>query len=546
MLGVKVYYALISHDPASRDKHLEASIFDFLPHHQLEVLDRAARLGDASRAQGRAARPSRQHRRNPRDSPQISARRAGHRPPRPLLHGSSRPGGVPLFADDDGLFFDSSAVLNPDVHRLALQTFGARRILYGSDNPVFYMRGRRQFQGRTYINRTSYPFFFNRDREPPEVEAKYTLYMYEDLRAMRQACEQLGLDRSGRRSHLPRQRPAADRRWQPMIHDTPIPPPALQLAFKPDAADAERRLRAYWQGELVDRACVSVRAPKDGIDPPRRSLIVAEDFDFAGAIDRFEAWASQMFFGGESMPALMPNYGPDQWAGFLGANLTLVPEKDTSWVEPPSFDWDDAPPLTIDPANRWWKAIVDLTVLAGRRCPGKFILSTIDTHSNLDCLSALRGPERLCIDLVEQPEAVLRALKQVDALYRPVYDTLFEAGRMREFGSTSWSEMWSPRRTQTIQCDFCCMISPPHFRTFALPSLEYEISCLDDAVYHMDGPGQIRHLDDLLAIPNLHTIQWVPGAGRPQAPAWVEMLRKIQKAGKSVQVLVTIDELKAL
>ena len=58
------------------------------------------------------------------------------------------------------------------------------------------MRGRRQFRGRTYINRTNYPFFFNRDREPPEVEADYTLYMYEDLRAIRRACEQLGLDRS--------------------------------------------------------------------------------------------------------------------------------------------------------------------------------------------------------------------------------------------------------------------------------------------------------------------------------------------------------------
>ena len=44
------------------------------------------------------------------------------------------------------------------------------------------------------MNRTNYPFFFNRDREPPDVEAKYTLYMYEDLMAIRQACEQLDLD----------------------------------------------------------------------------------------------------------------------------------------------------------------------------------------------------------------------------------------------------------------------------------------------------------------------------------------------------------------
>jgi hypothetical protein len=336
---------------------------------------------------------------------------------------------------------------------------------------------------------------------------------------------------------------------RPFSHDAmtaPRPLPPVELAFKPDAAEAQNRMRAYWQRELVDRACVSVRAPKDGAVVPRRSLIVAEDFDLPAGVDLFESWAAGMFFGGEAMPALMPNYGPDQWAGFLGAALTMAPEKDTSWVEPLARDWSAMPPLTIDPDNRWWKAIVDLTRLAAARCQGKFILSTIDTHSNLDCLSALRSPGQLCMDLIERPQAVSEALKQIDALYRPVYDTVFQAGRMAELGSTSWLDMWSEGRTQAVQCDFCCMISPQHFRQFALPSLELEMACLDHAVYHMDGPGQIRHLDDLLATANLHTIQWVPGAGQPSAPAWLELLHRIQKAGKSVQVIVSIDELKAV
>ncbi len=320
----------------------------------------------------------------------------------------------------------------------------------------------------------------------------------------------------------------------------------LELAFKPDAAEAQQRLRAFWQGAIIDRACVSVRAPKDGAHPARRSLIVAEDFNLAAAIEQYEAWAGQMFFGGEAMPALMPNYGPDQWAGFLGAQLSMVPDMDTSWAEPLAGAGEPLPELRLDPANRWWKAIVELAELAAARGQGKFLLSTIDTHSNLDCLSALRGPSQLCLDLIERPDEIQRALEQVASLYRPAYDTLFAAGNMRTRGSTSWLDMWSEGRTQAVQCDFCYMISPDHFRRFALPWLEYEMACLDHAVYHMDGPGQIRHLDDLLALPNLHTIQWVPGAGQPAAPAWLEMLKKIQHAGKGVQVLVSIDELKAI
>jgi glutamate-1-semialdehyde 2,1-aminomutase len=102
---------------------------------------------------------------------------------------------LPRFADDPGLFFDTSAVLNPASHRVAIQHFGPQRLLYGSDNPIFYMRGRRQYQGRSYINRTSFPFHFNKDRESPEVEAAYSLFMYEDVRAIKQACEELGITR---------------------------------------------------------------------------------------------------------------------------------------------------------------------------------------------------------------------------------------------------------------------------------------------------------------------------------------------------------------
>ena len=195
VVGVKVYYALISHDPATRDKHLEASIFEFLPHHQLEVLDRrrawvtlhvprAGRLGHpANIAEIQEIR---------RKYPNLILVIAHLGRCYTLPHAQDAFG--PL-AGDAGLYFDCSAVLNPAVHRLALETFGPGRILYGTDNPIFYMRGRRTWQGRTYVNHTSYPFHFNRDREPPEVEARYTLYMYEALRAIRQACRALSLDR---------------------------------------------------------------------------------------------------------------------------------------------------------------------------------------------------------------------------------------------------------------------------------------------------------------------------------------------------------------
>ena len=195
VLGVKVYYALISHDPTTRDRHLEASIFDFLPHHQLQVLNerrawvtlhvpRAARLGHPDNI--REIRQIRER------HPNIVLVIAHLGRSYTLPHAEES---LPHFADDEGLYFDNSAVLNPDVHCLALEVLGPGRILYGTDNPVFYMRGRRRWRGRSYINHTSYPFHFNREREPHEVEARYTLYMYEALRALKQACTARKLSR---------------------------------------------------------------------------------------------------------------------------------------------------------------------------------------------------------------------------------------------------------------------------------------------------------------------------------------------------------------
>jgi hypothetical protein len=193
VLGVKPYYSLIRPNRETRDAHLEADIFDFLPHHILEVLEqrrawvtlhvpKAARLGHPDNL--------RQIRELRRRYPHVVLVLAH------LGRSYTEPHAweaLPHLADDPRVFFDTSAVLNPACHRAALELLGPERILYGTDNPIMYMRGRRQYAGRTYVNRTSRPFHFNRDREPPEVEAGYTLYMYEDLRALRQACIELGI-----------------------------------------------------------------------------------------------------------------------------------------------------------------------------------------------------------------------------------------------------------------------------------------------------------------------------------------------------------------
>ncbi len=196
VVGVKPYYSLIGRNPFTRDEHIEASIFDFLPHQALEVLDdrrawvtlhvpKAGRLGHPDNI-----REVREIRRRYPNIVLVIAHLGRSYTEEHALEA------LPALADDAGLHFDVSAVLNPAVHRLAMKVLGPGRLLYGTDNPVFYMRGRRSWQGRQYINHTGYDFHFNRGRhELPDVEARYTLYMYEALKAIKDAAIELALSR---------------------------------------------------------------------------------------------------------------------------------------------------------------------------------------------------------------------------------------------------------------------------------------------------------------------------------------------------------------
>jgi len=192
-IGVKPYFSMIRYSRFLTASFAEADIFDFLPHHHLEVVDayrawvtlhvpKADRLGHPSNI--------RQIREIRRRYPNVKLVIAHLGRCYTEEHAEKA---LPQLAEDTGIYWDCGAVLNPAVFTIALQCIGPKRIMWGTDNPVGLMRGRQQYREGEYMNRTSHPFFFNTEREPPEIEAKYTLYTYEQLRAIKEVFLELGL-----------------------------------------------------------------------------------------------------------------------------------------------------------------------------------------------------------------------------------------------------------------------------------------------------------------------------------------------------------------
>jgi 5-methyltetrahydrofolate--homocysteine methyltransferase len=77
------------------------------------------------------------------------------------------------------------------------------------------------------------------------------------------------------------------------------------------------------------------------------------------------------------------------------------------------------------------------------------------------------------------------------------------------------------------------------FERFVLPDLAACCEALDHGFYHLDGKGQIVHLDMLLSLERLRGIQWVPGDGAPPPEEWLWLLKRIRDGGKLCQLSVT-------
>ena len=195
-----------------------------------------------------------------------------------------------------------------------------------------------------------------------------------------------------------------------------IPPDRLQRALA--------RNEAFWSGELEDGPLVWVTAPGalPGTPPPEPPAEEALWTDVDYVLRSAEHQLAHTHYAGDALPVHNPWLGPDQVAAWLGAELTLAPRLNTSWVAPLVKEWGEHPRLTVDPANRWWRLYLAILRGSVQRGSGKWVTAYPDLHTGIDGLLALRGPERLLLDLVEQPEAVRRAMADMTELLAWIVD----------------------------------------------------------------------------------------------------------------------------
>jgi hypothetical protein len=304
-------------------------------------------------------------------------------------------------------------------------------------------------------------------------------------------------------------------------------------------ARALARNEAFWRGELEEGPLMWVTAanakPGPTVPDPAGEEELWTNVDYV--IASTEAVLARAHYAGDALPVFCPWLGPDQFAGWLGAELLLKPRSFTSWSKPFVEDWSEHPQLRIDPGNGWWKLYLQILRESVRAGQGKWVTGYPDLHTGIDALSAIRGPERLATDLAGFPAAIHRAMRQMTELWKFVVDTVSDIILPSGQGTSNWTMGWSRRRFLCIgQNDFSCMISPGMFEAFCWQDNWECCHHVDVSLYHLDGPGAVRHVPTLLRLEKLNCIQWIQGAGQPLPSQWTDLLQRIQAAGRSVQL----------
>jgi predicted TIM-barrel fold metal-dependent hydrolase len=195
-IGAKVYLSLSDESIPRRD----ITIFDFLPRHQLEVLDhhgwmvmlhipRDGRLKD------------------PKNLEQIIEIEKKYPNVKLIIAHVGRAycngdvgNAFDVLSECDKMVFDITANTNDQVFEQLIKAVGPKRILFGSDMPILRMRMRRIEKEGRYVNLVPKGLYGDVSDDPNmggvegEEAEKLSFFLYEEIDAFRRAAERCNLN----------------------------------------------------------------------------------------------------------------------------------------------------------------------------------------------------------------------------------------------------------------------------------------------------------------------------------------------------------------
>ena len=312
--------------------------------------------------------------------------------------------------------------------------------------------------------------------------------------------------------------------------------------FKEKYASTLKEYEKFWERKNTDRCILNFSYSIPGETYKEHDSLEQKWLDEKYILGRFKHMQNKTGYVAEGIPMLFTNLGPGCLSACIGGSYELTPK--TVWFDgaPIISEWENPPAIDLDKNSLMWQNITRLQNHFASDPDVHF--SITDLGGILDIVASLRSTEDLLYDVYDYPDEIKEFTAKVKELWFAAFDEQVEFMKKNNQPYNNWMNIPSEKPWYPIQCDFSYMLSPSHFKEFVLDDIKEQVAHMDRSIYHLDGVGEIPHVDMLLDIPDLTGIQWVAGAG--QAPlydeCWFDLYRKIQDKKKNLVLMGGVSE----
>jgi len=267
------------------------------------------------------------------------------------------------------------------------------------------------------------------------------------------------------------------------------------------------------------------------------------DFIVRRAIATFET----TYYGGEAIPSTL---NLTLWASnTYGATPHFTAE--TIWFDPIKVDWDHPPTFELnwdDPYFHKCMAIHKAMLKAAGK--DNFMIGGGGSLASADMLAFVIGTENVLLAMAERPEWTRQAILQLTKNWIALTSRFQEVSKQTNnfwYGPPGWMPLWAPEPFVVMQSDISCMIAAEMYDRFIVPELELSAQAFNNIWYHLDGQSAFQHLPRLLSLPYIKVIQFTAEVNTPpNGPAYLELYKKIQAAGKIVHIELPAENVEPL
>jgi hypothetical protein len=257
------------------------------------------------------------------------------------------------------------------------------------------------------------------------------------------------------------------------------------------------------------------------------STLVPDDIHPEIFLPAIESWYQRdQELPGDVIQPFTPAFGIP-WVEAI-AGCPVVGHPGSFWAQPCLDNYADRAPIRFDPQNPWLCKLIEFTKALVEFSRGRFAIALPQMRGPLDTLAAMRTPEQMGLDLIEQPEQARKILSELTDLWIGIAETILAVIPPFYGGYCSRMKMWAPGRTITPQNDISTLLSPKMYRNFVLPLDQRIVEHFPYHCFHAHG-SEYRQVDNWLRLQNLTAIQFTleHTLGGPSLDISLSVVRRI-------------------